>query len=525
VSIDEFAENLSDDEIIAIAAKQITEWQATSTPGFAEVQELFYSSIRVGASPMARDKIIENIIAAFGTELGGKRAMLTTWNRIAKEENANRAQNARDSTKSELTPEEKAEKREALWPIVAELAQAPDLMDRVVKQVEAMGVVGERELIKLTYISATSRVLEHPVNLITKGASSGGKSFTIKNVLDLIGQDYVKQLTSSSPLSLVFDTRTLSHTVLFLFEANQLQAEKQGNNDNTFAMLVRTLISEGYIAHETSVEDPDSLTGRRVERIVREGPIAFICTTTGSLYDENETRMMAWNIHEDSEQTAAVMAGLAARATGAVTTPANLSVWHDLQRWIALGPNDAVIPFAPQIAAAIPPAMVRFRRDAGSLFTFIKASALLHQAQRQVDEQGRVIAIVDDYALAFPIFSQVMAESSGKRIPDNVRGVVQLIAERASTPAAKPEGMRFTRVEVAGHAEITISSEQIGMATGIGKWAAYRAVAAAIDAGYLTNNEIRKGKPLKLTLKRGIDEASPSLLPDPKTITQGGSFA
>ena len=27
--------------------------------------------------------------------------------------------------------------------------------------------------------------------------------------------------------------------------------------------------------------------------------------------------------------------------------------------------------------------MVRFRRDVGSLFTFIKASALLHQAQRQ----------------------------------------------------------------------------------------------------------------------------------------------
>jgi hypothetical protein len=23
-------------------------------------------------------------------------------------------------------------------------------------------------------------------------------------------------------------------------------------------------------------------------------------------------------------------------------------MWHDLQRWIALGPNDAVIPFARQ---------------------------------------------------------------------------------------------------------------------------------------------------------------------------------
>ena len=36
--------------------------------------------------------------------------------------------------------------------------------------------------------------------------------------------------------------------------------------------------------------------------------------------------------------------------------------------------------------------MVRFRRDVGSLFSFIKASAILHQAQRQVDAQGRVVA-------------------------------------------------------------------------------------------------------------------------------------
>ena len=111
--------------------------------------------------------------------------------------------------------------------------------------------------------------------------------------------------------------------------------------------------------------------------------------------------------------------------------------------------------------------MVRFRRDVGSLFSFIKASALLHQAQRQKDDQGRVVATVADYALAYPIFSKVMAESSGKAVPDNVRTVVKLIAERAGAATAKPTGMRFKRVEVAGPAtEVTISSEQIGIGDG-----------------------------------------------------------
>ena len=87
-------------------------------------------------------------------------------------------------------------------------------------------------------------------------------------------------------------------------------------------MLVRTLISEGRIVHQTTVEDPNSPTGRRVERIVREGPIALITTTTGELYSENETRMLSWHIHEDRDQTAAVMAGLADRAAGAVAASA-----------------------------------------------------------------------------------------------------------------------------------------------------------------------------------------------------------
>ena len=220
------------------------------------------------------------------------------------------------------------------------------------------------------------------------------------------------------------------------------------------------------------------------------------------------------------------MAGLAAHAAGVVVAPPNLAVWHDLQRWIDLGPSDAIIPFAQQIAAEIKPLMVRFRRDVGSLFTFIKASALLHQAQRQVDAQGRVVATIADYALAYPIFSKVMAQSSGKGVPDNVREVVKLITERAGSAAPKPAKGTFKRTGAIGPGpEVVISSEQIGTATGIGKSAAYRAVLGALDLGFLTNNETRRGKPFRLVLKRDFDDAGPPLLPDPKSIVQESGVA
>lgn len=519
--------SVDDDDLLRYANKKIAEWKAAGMPSFAVVQKLFHDSICAGASAMARDKIIAAVISTFNSELGGKRAMIGTWVQIAKEYTAARAQDARENTtQPELTPEQKAVLREALWPTVCELAQSPDLMERVVKQVRSLGVINEDELIKLTYVGATSRILKNPINILIKGASSGGKSFTTLHTLKLIGPNFVNELTSSSALSLVYGTDPLAHTVIFLFEANQLHTEKT-DKDSTFAMLVRTLISEGRIVHQTTVEDPNSPTGRRVERIVREGPIALITTTTGELYSENETRMLSWHIHEDREQTAAVMTGIAKRAIGTVGASIDLASWHDFQRWIALGPNDAVIPFAQQITDAIKPLMVRFRRDVGSLFSFIKASALLHQAQRQKDAQGRVIATVADYAIAHPIFSKVMAESSGKAVTENVRVVVKLIAERAAAAPTKHTGtMRFQRVEVAGRAsEVTISSEQIGIATGLGRSSAYKAVVNAIDLGFLTNNETRPRKPFRLVLQHKLDEAGASLLPDPTTIVavEGGA--
>jgi hypothetical protein len=243
-----------DDELVRNANDKIAKWQATtSAPSLTQVQELFHESICAGASPMARDTIVAAVTVAFGTQLGGKRALTATWNQIKKQFEAERAQAARErraSTKQALTPAEKAELREELWPRVSDLAQAPDLMSRVVQQVQAMGVVNERDLIVLTYIAATSRILKNPVNLLVKGASSGGKSFTTTRTLELIGPDFVNHLTSSSALSLVYDDRPLAHTVLFIAEANQLQ----GDQNSTFPMLVRGLISEGRIVHQTSCE-------------------------------------------------------------------------------------------------------------------------------------------------------------------------------------------------------------------------------------------------------------------------------
>src|SRR6516164_5228663 len=100
---------VDDDELIRRAGEKITQWKAVGTPSLTNVQELFHESICAGASHMARDKIVEAIVAAFGTELGGKRAMVSTWAKIAKDFAAEISEEARNSvTHPELTPEQKA---------------------------------------------------------------------------------------------------------------------------------------------------------------------------------------------------------------------------------------------------------------------------------------------------------------------------------------------------------------------------------------------------------------------------------
>ena len=71
---------------------------------------------------MARDKIVAAIIAAFGVELGGKRALGSTWNQLAKQFAAECAQAARekraDTSASGIDTCREGKLRDALWPTV-----------------------------------------------------------------------------------------------------------------------------------------------------------------------------------------------------------------------------------------------------------------------------------------------------------------------------------------------------------------------------------------------------------------------
>ena len=206
--------------------------------------------------------------------------------------------------------------------------------------------------------------------------------------------------------------------------------------------------------------------------------------------------MLSLTISDTREQTAAVFRALANGGTHDV----DLSQWCALQTWLATSNCQVDIPFAARLAEMVSPVAIRLRRDLKTVFTLIRAHALLHQASRRKDAKGRVVAVVSDYAAVRELVADLVAEGAEVAIKWEVRETVQAVA--------------------------TLLESEIKRALKLDKSVVSRRVTAAVDAGFLRNLEDRKGRPARLVIGDPLpDEVE--LLPQPQrlhgcTVEEGG---
>ena len=377
----------------------------------------------------------------------------------------------------------------------AALLQAPDILAEFAQFCGKLGLVGEERTAKLLFLALTSRLLAHPVSVLVKGASSGGKSYTVESVLKAFPQSAYYALSSMSERSLAYSDEPLSHRILVLFEA-------AGITSPLGTYLMRTLLSEGCIRYETVEKTASGLKPKLIERA---GPTGVIITTTSaSLHPENETRMFSVTVCDSPAQTAGVLRSLAARANSQEPRPPDFAPWHALQTWLELaGSRDVRIPFADNLAELTDTRAVRLRRDFGAVLNLICAHALLHQAQRMRDQGGRIIAALADYAAVYDLVIENVAQGVQAAVDATTRETVAAVKE----------------LDRPGDPGITVT--QVAQALGIDKSAASRRVRVAIEDGYLTNLEERKGRAARLTLGDPLPEER-TVLPHPDVLAGGG---
>lgn len=265
-------------------------------------------------------------------------------------------------------------------------------------------------------------------------------------------------------------------------------------NSDFQTYLIRSLLSEGKIRYETVEKTSEGMKPHLIER---EGPTGLIVTTTASsLHKENETRMFSATVTDTQEQTRRIMAALADEAG---RREPDMSPWRALQEWLESAERRVTIPYASRLAASVPPIAVRLRRDFKAVLNLIRAHALLHQATRERNAEGRVVAAIDDYARVREIVADLLGEGVEAAVPPTVRETVA--------------ALKALHAEEGEPATITDLAKELRL----DKSAAWRRVRSAMDRGYVKNLEDRKGLPARLVpgdpLPRDIE-----VLPSPERL-------
>jgi hypothetical protein len=382
------------------------------------------------------------------------------------------------STNATAQPE-----RDAAWEDCKELASDPALLDKFAADIEACGLSGETRNAKILYLALTSRWLPHPVSIVVKGPSSGGKSFLVKQTLRFFPESAYYELSAMSEKVLAYSTEPVSHRFIVVYEAAGMAGE-------TATYLMRSLISEGRIRYETAEATKDGVHSRLINR---EGPTGLVTTTTRiSLHPENETRMLSLTVADTQEQTRCVSLALAASENREAP---DLNKWLSLQKWLEYADHNVIIPFAKPLAAIVPTTATRLRRDFQKVLDLIRVHTILHQAQRARDGKNRIVATVDDYSAVRELIEELLAEGVHASVPDTVRETVEAVRK-----LSRKDLNELTELEIANELQLDKSTTS-------------RRIRDASTRGFLENLQDRKGRPARIVLTDQVLPDNQCILP------------
>jgi len=158
-------------------------------------------------------------------------------------------------------------------------------------------------------------------------------------------------------------------------------------------------------------------------------------------------------------------------------------------------------PYAPALAELVPPVAVRLRRDFGVVLNLIRAHAVLHQASRERNGQGLIVATLDDYARVRDLVDDLISEGIEATVPQSIREVVE-----AAMRLYEEEGEPVTTAALGRELELDRS-------------AASRRARAAKDRGYLRDLEDNPRKPSRIVPGDPLPEEL-EILPAPKVLAE-----
>lgn len=342
-----------------------------------------------------------------------------------------------------MTPDEEAEALEYL--------KSPDLIERVVRDLDELGYVGEDANKRLGYLIALSRKLDTPLCGVILSRAGAGKSRLMEVIADLVPPEELIAFTRITPQALYYaENRSLKNKLL-------VSGEDEGLIGSDYA--IRELISSKKIKLAAPLKDPASGKLKTVEYEV-EGPISLLFSTTKpAIHFENATRCFLLSLDESAEQTARVhevqrrMRTMEKIERGARSDELR-KLHRNAQR--LLKPVLVVNPFARDLTFPTNP--LEMRREHEKYLSLIDAFALLRQHQRKGGrcvQGGREVAFVEVAVEDIEAANELMTEILGTKAEDLSRPsrelldlIKKLAAEKARELEIEAAEYRFNRRDI-----------------------------------------------------------------------------
>jgi hypothetical protein len=322
----------------------------------------------------------------------------------------------------------------------------PKLLDRILRDYERCGIVGETTNKLIGYLASVSRKMEDPLAIIIQSTSAAGKSSLMEAILAFMPEEERIKYSAMTGQSLYYlGNSNLKHKILAI-------VEEEGAEKASYAL--KLLQSEGELSIASTTKDPN--TGRMMTQEYRvEGPVMIILTTTAVDIDEellnrciiltvDESREQTRRIHE-LQREAETLDGFLQKLEKENIVKLHRNAQRLLRSLQVINPYAKRLTFLDD--------RTRTRRDQKKYLVLIRAIALLHQYQREIKTTGGrpyIEVTLEDIATANRLAGEVLGRSLDELAPQTrkfVEILTQMARQRCEEQQVDRSVYRFTQRE------------------------------------------------------------------------------
>lgn len=335
----------------------------------------------------------------------------------------NKQQNLREQTKEALECEQKEQ----------ELLRDPSLLLKIIDEIHKDGVVGEEDTILTLINKICLRLVKNAdptsSNLLVSDETGGGKDFIVSNTCKVLlpkSVYYHRTDISDKTFDYWIPTgNTWSGKVIHLEDPRE---------DLINGQSFKVMASGGN--YTTKVKDQ-----KAVDFEINGKPVIIVTSLKASINDEGMRRWDALRLDTSKVLTKRIIQQALKKASGKIEHNPDGNLRHAIQN--LLHTKTVIIPFAEKLATYFPDNLIH-RTQINKLLDYVKASAVLHQHQREKDDKGRIIATPFDYDYGRFVFMHLKDEE-GVALNKDEEEFMQILRDADIPLSIKEISTRYSR--------------------------------------------------------------------------------